>query len=213
MGRARVKRKHIKPGELPETNPVPVDYSARQIRKVPKAIRDQRVDIILQLRLAGAKFQDIRDYAQTPDHDTGRPWHLSDRGLRRYMDRADKLVEQYRDSNRERLLDYHVAATRALRFEATKQGHLETALATLKHEGRLQGLPEQDNEGQGNGRGAGAVPANVTLTANILVLPPAERSQAILAGAVPTIDQLLQLTEDERARIQREMLEYRPETQ
>jgi hypothetical protein len=65
--------------------------------KAAKAEIMKRVEAILEIRLAGAEFADIRKYAQE------NGWQVSDGQLWRYIRKTDDLLAQSRREVRSRL--------------------------------------------------------------------------------------------------------------
>lgn len=109
--------------------------------KSTKATVQQRVEEVLELRLAGAEFHQIRKYANVPDPQSGRkPWGVSDSQLWRYIRAGDELLAEILDKDRERLLNRHIAARRRLLSRAVAQNDLSNARALLKDEAELLGL-------------------------------------------------------------------------
>jgi hypothetical protein len=102
--------------------------------KATKAEIQQRVEEILQIRLAGAEFWDIRQYAAE------KGWQVSDRQLWRYIRQADQLLARVLEKDRDKLLNRHLAQRRALLAKAMSIADYRTALAVLKDEAELQGL-------------------------------------------------------------------------
>jgi hypothetical protein len=107
--------------------------------KATKATIRARVNEVLRLRIAGAQFQDIRDYANAPDRDGG-PWNVSDSQLRRYIAASDQLLDQTLEKKRERLFNLHVARRSALYARAVKADDWRAALQCLKDEAELLNL-------------------------------------------------------------------------
>jgi hypothetical protein len=115
--------------------------------KATKAQVEQRVQEVLRIRLDGAEFWDVREYAREKEHEEGSPWQLaegqkplSDGQLWRYMARADKLIAESCRASRKKLLRRHLAQRRNLFAKAVSQGDIRVALATLDSEAKLQGL-------------------------------------------------------------------------
>src|SRR5688572_23280510 len=103
-----------------------------------KVTVQQRVEEVLQLRLLGAEFIDIRKYANEPEPDSGRqPWNVSDSQLWRYIRAGDELLARTLDKDRDRLLNRHLAQRRALHARAMSVADYRTALAVLKDEAEL----------------------------------------------------------------------------
>jgi hypothetical protein len=93
-----------------------------------------RVQTVLTMRLNGAELHDLRAHALE------QGWNVSDRTIRRYIDRADDLMIEGFEADREKLLKRHVTQRRNLYARALNDGDNRTALAVLKDEGELIGL-------------------------------------------------------------------------
>jgi hypothetical protein len=108
--------------------------------KSTKAEVAKRVSEVLKLRLGGAEFLDIREYANAPE----QGWNVSDSQLRRYIQQADALCKEYFDAKAEHLLARHLLQRRQLYTHALGAGDFRTALAVLKDEAELEGLYSAD---------------------------------------------------------------------
>jgi hypothetical protein len=96
----------------------------------------KRVEAVFKLRLGGAEFHDIREYADAPE----QRWGVSDTQLRRYISAADKLMKERFDAKADYLLARHLMQRRTLFAQATAAGDYRTALAVLDSEAKLEGL-------------------------------------------------------------------------
>jgi hypothetical protein len=96
----------------------------------------QRVEEVFKLRLGGAEFADIRQFASAPE----QAWNVSDRQLWRYIAAADRLVKQRFDARAEHLLHRHLLQRRTLFAHAMGAGDFRTALSVLQDEAKLEGL-------------------------------------------------------------------------
>jgi hypothetical protein len=118
--------------------------------KSSKAEVRQRVSAVLKLRLGGAEFPDICEYATAPEQD----WRVSDSQLWRYIRAADALVKDYFDAQAEHLLARHLLQRRLLYAHALGAGDFATALRVLDSEAKLEGLfPAERHEHTGKGGG------------------------------------------------------------
>jgi hypothetical protein len=115
-----------------------------------KLLSRQRAEQVIKLKLAGATFPDIREFAQRDDPEAGTPWlgpsgkPLSDRQLWRIVGVADDLYAASLEKDREKLVAHHVLLRRLIRARSLEQGDNRTALAAAADECRLLGLyPEQ----------------------------------------------------------------------
>ena len=104
--------------------------------KATKAEVRKRVSEVLKLRLGGAEFHDIREYAAAPE----RAWGLCDSQLWRYISAADKLCKDYFDAKADHLLARHLLQRRQLYAHAMGAGDFGTALRVLQDEAKLEGL-------------------------------------------------------------------------
>jgi hypothetical protein len=104
--------------------------------KSTKAEVLNRVNEVLKLRLGGAEFPDIREYATAPE----RAWNVSDSQLWRYVRAADTLCRNYFDAEADHLLSRHLLQRRTLYAHAMGSGDFRTALAVLQDEAKLEGL-------------------------------------------------------------------------
>jgi hypothetical protein len=104
--------------------------------KSTKAEVRQRVNEVFKLRLGGAEFADIREYAAAPE----RAWGVSDTQLWRYIRGADTLCKDHFDAQAEHLLNRHLLQRRTLYAHAMGAGDFRTALAVLQDEAKLEGL-------------------------------------------------------------------------
>jgi hypothetical protein len=102
--------------------------------KATKAEVRKRVSEVLKLRLGGAEFHDIREYA------AAQGWDVSDSQLWRYIKAADALCEKYFDAKAGHLLARHLLQRRQLFAHAMAAGDFATALRVAQDEARLEGL-------------------------------------------------------------------------
>src|SRR5262245_51719990 len=108
--------------------------------KSTKAEVAKRVHEVLKLRLGGAEFPHIRDYANAPE----QGWGVSDSQLWRYIRAADALCKEYFDARADHLPSRHLLQRRQLYAHAMSAGDFRTALAVLKDEAQLEGLYPAD---------------------------------------------------------------------
>jgi hypothetical protein len=113
---------------------------------MPRSTREQlrqRVAEVFRLRIGGAEFHDLREYADAPE----RNWGVSDTQLRRYVAMADALCKERFDARAEHLLARHLLQRRQLYAHAMGAGDFGTALRVLQDEAKLEALypkPEDD---------------------------------------------------------------------
>jgi hypothetical protein len=116
--------------------------------KSDKTTVRQRVEEVLQLRLVGAEFADVRQHASAAE------WNVSTRQLRRYIAHGDKILAATLEKDRDKLINRHIAQRRALYARAMSVSDYGTARAVLKDEAELLGLyPGKKMELTGNAGG------------------------------------------------------------
>jgi hypothetical protein len=115
--------------------------------KATRAQVQARVEEVLRIRLDGAEFWDVREYAREKEKEPGSAWELqpkakplSDGQLWRYIARADQLIAECCRASRKKLLRRHLAQRRNLYAKAMSAGDYHTALAAARDEAELQGL-------------------------------------------------------------------------
>ena len=96
----------------------------------------KRVEEVFRLRLGGAEYADIVQYASAPE----QGWDVSERQLWNYIAAADALVKERFDARAEHLLARHLLQRRQLYAHAMGAGDFRTALAVLSDEAKLEGL-------------------------------------------------------------------------
>jgi hypothetical protein len=132
MGKAKKSAKSeptAKKAEITETTP----------KKSDRATVSQRIEEVLRIRLDGAQFHDIVQYASE------QKWNVSERQLWNYITRADELLVERQDKNRKKVVARHLAQRQSLYARAVNAGDYRTALAILADETKLRGLyPEKE---------------------------------------------------------------------
>lgn len=115
--------------------------------KATAAIVARRVEEVLRIRLDGAEFWDVREYACEKEAEAGSAWELpsdgkplSDGQLRRYVARVDRMIAENCRASRKKLLRRHLAQRRNLYAKAVPQGDIRAALACIADEAELLGL-------------------------------------------------------------------------
>jgi hypothetical protein len=103
-------------------------------RKSTKAETQKRVEQVFQLRLHGAELPDILPYAAE------KGWNVKERQLRTYIARADRLMAEILNRNREQLFGRHVLQRRAIYARCLKIQDYKTALQVLRDEAQLEGM-------------------------------------------------------------------------
>src|SRR5688500_12318067 len=99
----------------------------------------KRVDEVLRIRLDGAQFHDIVQYASV------NGWGVTERQLWTYIRKADDLLVERQDRGRRKVVARHLAQRQALYARALNAADHRTALAVLADEAKLRGLyPDRD---------------------------------------------------------------------
>ena len=106
---------------MPRTNASNVEVAAR-------------VDEILALRLDGLQFHDLRALA------VQKGWGVRERTLWSYLKRADMLIRERAEEDRDALFGRHLAQRRALYARCLNAADYSTALRVLDSECELLGL-------------------------------------------------------------------------
>ncbi len=116
--------------------------------KATKAEVWQRVNEVLAIRLDGAEFHDILQYAAE------KGWGVGERQLWNYVRAADKLLVERLERDRDKLFARHVGQRRALLGRCVTAGDYSTASRILRDEAELLGLyPPKRTELTGQGGG------------------------------------------------------------
>jgi hypothetical protein len=102
--------------------------------RATKAEVNKRVEELLAIRLAGAEFWDVKQYAAEKE------WRVSERQLWSYIHKSDRLLAETLDKDRDRLINRHLAQRQTLFARAMQVSDYRTALAILKDEAELFGL-------------------------------------------------------------------------
>jgi len=121
------------PGGGGGTNPTRKDGKPKATKATDSEIA-KRVDELLRLKLDGAQFHDIVQFAS----DQG--WGVVERQLWVYLKRADALLGERQERRRNALLTFHRSARRALYARAVQAADFRTALAALDSEAKITGL-------------------------------------------------------------------------
>lgn len=99
-----------------------------------------RVEQILRIRLDGAQFHEIREYAEA------QKWGVSDSMLRKYITKADELLVERRDTRVRRRKALHLARRESMYARSVQAADYRTALACLQDMAKFEQLYE-DNKG------------------------------------------------------------------
>ncbi len=116
-------------------------------QRATKAQIARRVEDLLQIRLDGAEFWNVREFVREQEATADTVWTLaegekplSDKTLWRYLSLANKMIAESCRSSRKRLAQRHLAQRRNLFAKAVSQGDIRAALSVLDSEAKLQGL-------------------------------------------------------------------------
>jgi hypothetical protein len=138
----------------------------------------KRVEEVFKLRLGGAEFADIREYAAAPE----QAWGVSDTQLWRYVRAADALVQERFDAKAGHLLARHLLQRHTLYAHALGAGDFRTALAVLQDEAKLEGLyPAAKTELTGRG----GVPLTLEIKEEVVGRPAPAALTDIVEEVVP----------------------------
>ena len=105
----------------------------------------QRVEQVMLIMLDGGELHDIREFAKS----TGEgktPWNVSTSSLRRYMEKAWKLIERSREKDRGKLFARHIQSRRRMQAKALEQGDIRAAHALARDIAELEGMYPQKKE-------------------------------------------------------------------
>jgi hypothetical protein len=102
--------------------------------RATKAVVAQRIEEVLRLRIDGAEYHDVKEYA------SAQGWGVSARHVWNYMHQADDLLKERLEKDRDRLISRHVAQRRNLYSRALKAGQYAVALAVADSEAKLEQL-------------------------------------------------------------------------
>lgn len=93
-----------------------------------------RVDEVLRIRLDGAQFHDVVEYARE------KGWNVGKSQIGNYIRKADNLLVERTDKRRKRRLAMHEARREALYGRSVNAADYRTALSVLADLAKLQGL-------------------------------------------------------------------------
>jgi hypothetical protein len=138
--------------------------------KSTQAVVKQRVEEVFKLRLGGAEFADIVQFAAAPEQN----WQVAERQLWNYIAAADRLVKERFDARADHLLARHLLQRRQLYAHAMGAGDFRTALSVLQDEAKLEDLyPAAKTKAELTGKDGGPLQAQAT------VLTDDERNAAV----------------------------------
>ena len=117
--------------------------------RATKAEVTARIETVFELRMGGAGFSDIREWAIAPKDREGKPlppWDVSDSQIWRYIHAADKLCKERYDAKADHLLNRHLLRRERLYAHCLEVGDYKGALAVLKDSAELEGHYKRDND-------------------------------------------------------------------
>lgn len=100
----------------------------------------RRVEEVLRLRLDGANFAQLREYAGE------NGWGISDSMLRKYIEKANDLLKERDERGRSHTIRLHLARRESLYARAVQSGDHRTALAVLDSSAKLRGLGVDESD-------------------------------------------------------------------
>jgi hypothetical protein len=146
-------------------------------RCTPNETRE-RVAQVFKLRLAGAQFHDVKEYAQAPE----QAWQVSESQLHRYMQAADRLIRERASRDADFVFARSITRRDQIYSQAMAAGDFRTALDADRDLDKLFGLyPEAQAPGRDRPQ------TNVTLNIQELTVtapelpPPTIREEIVLA--------------------------------
>lgn len=116
-------------------------------KKATAAVVALRVNEVLRLRLDCAQFHDIRDYADAPE----RAWGVSDSQLKRYIEKADKLLVLRHKDTRRKAIARGMARLETLYARCVNAADFSNCVRILAEINKLRGLYPQPKEEKGKG--------------------------------------------------------------
>lgn len=93
----------------------------------------KRIEEVLRIRLDGAQYHDVLQYASE------KGWGISDRQVSTYIRRADDLLVERQEKKRRRIIARRLSQREALFARAVNAADYRTALAILSDMDKLQG--------------------------------------------------------------------------
>lgn len=134
--------------------------------KADKALSARRVDDILRIRLDGAQWWDVVEFVREKQQECGSAWFvpegeksLSEGMIRKYQEKADRLMVTSHERSRKKLFRRHLAQRQNLYARAVTTGDIRTALACLDSEAKLLGIfPAERQRHEHTGPKGDAIP-------------------------------------------------------
>ena len=105
----------------------------------------QRINEVLEIRLAGAQFHEICAYADE------QGWNVTQATIRSYIDAGTTALAEQLEGTREEIINRHLAQRRRIYAKAVSGGDYRVALSILQDEAELMGLYPKKDKGKGDG--------------------------------------------------------------
>jgi hypothetical protein len=117
----------------------------KQGKKSSPATVRLRIAEITRMRLAGAEFADIVEYAGKKDHLNGKKsWNVGHSCIRKYISQSNADIARDLEKDRGVVLNMHMMQSRYLYARAIDQGDVKAALSVMVNEAKLHNLyPEK----------------------------------------------------------------------
>lgn len=115
--------------------------------RASKELVKARANELVRIMLDGAMNLDVEEYVREKEREPGSLWFVGEDGqpihyatIRRYVERAEKIIASECRLDREKSLRRHFVQRRRLYAAAVNQGDVRAALAVLQDEATLLGL-------------------------------------------------------------------------
>lgn len=106
----------------------------------------QRINEVLEMRLAGAQFHDIVAHAQE------QGWEATDAEIRSYIDAGSAAIADQMETTRDGIIARHLAQRKRIYAKAVQGGDYRVALSILQDEANLLGLYPKKGKSDGGGK-------------------------------------------------------------
>lgn len=123
---------------VPSQSPPEPEITHKTPGKADNVTIAQRITEVLRIRLEGAQFHDIVQYAAE------KGWAVGDRQLLTYSQRADELLIEQQEKSRKKIFAWHLAKRAALFARAVNAADYRTALAILTDDAKLRRMYPAD---------------------------------------------------------------------
>ena len=105
----------------------------------------QRINEVLEIRLAGAQFHEICAYADE------QGWNVPQATIRSYIDAGTTALAEQLEGTRTGIINRHLAQRRRIYAKAVSGGDYRVALSILQDEANLLGLYPKKGKSSGDG--------------------------------------------------------------